>query len=658
MFNTLLIANRGEIACRIIKTAHRLGIKCIAIYSTADQDSLHVKMADKAYCVGAPEARASYLNIDAIISVAKKSGAEAIHPGYGFLSENPAFVEACQEAGIIFVGPTLKAMTAMASKQLAKQLLEEHAVPLTPGYHDDDQGDNRLQQEASKIGYPVLLKAANGGGGKGMRIVQNREDFQQSLDSARREAIASFGDDIMIIEKYISHPRHVEIQLMADNFGNVVHLFERDCSIQRRHQKIIEEAPAPNLSEALRSKLAKAAITVARAIEYRGAGTVEFLVDSDSSFYFMEMNTRLQVEHPVTEMITGIDLVEWQLRVAANETLPKTQEQIKAEGHAIECRIYAEDPHHQFLPSTGTIDFLNEPRECGIRIDTGIELHSEITRYYDPMIAKLIAYGSSRDEARQRLTQAINHYSIGGVKTNIPLLEAIIKNPNFKGCQLSTHFLNEHTLPLISPCIKWGVIMATCIDYLNLTSSNNTQLDLDTFGWQMHSKRHWKERYLVNQEKHEVIVTPINQDTFQLAYREETLILKARQIDSLLTVDDGTQTQHAHINQKTNQIELFTSSGRMTIQRTSSEHQAHKHTATESQLKSPMPSTIVAILKTKGEKINAGDPLIVLEAMKMEHMILAPGNGVLTEVFFEVGAQVNEGVELVSMSFITPEENS
>lgn len=658
MFNTLLIANRGEIACRIIKTARRLGIETIAIYSTADKNSLHVKMADTAYCIGAPEARASYLNIDAIISVAKKSGAEAIHPGYGFLSENPAFVAACQEAGIIFVGPTLQAMKAMASKQLAKQLLEEHSVPLTPGYHDDDQTDERLQQEASKIGFPILLKAANGGGGKGMRIVENQEDFQQSLDSARREAKASFGDDIMIIEKYITHPRHVEIQLMADNFGNVVHLFERDCSIQRRHQKIIEEAPAPNLSEALRNKLAKAAITVARAIDYRGAGTVEFLVDSDSSFYFMEMNTRLQVEHPVTEMITGIDLVEWQLRVAANETLPKTQEQIKAQGHAIECRIYAEDPHHQFLPSTGTIDFLNEPSGCGIRIDTGIELHSDITRYYDPMIAKLIAYGSSRDEARQRLAQAMNHYSMGGVKTNIPLLQAIIKDPDFKASHLSTHFLNEHTLPLTSPSIKWGLYMAACIDYLNLTSPTNTQLYLDTFGWQMHSKRHWTERYLVNQEKHELLITPINQDTFTLTYLDETLILKAKLIGSLLTIDDGTQTQHAHVNKKTNQIELFTSSGNMTIQRLSSEHQAHTPTAAESQLTSPMPATIVAILKTKGDKINAGDPLIVLEAMKMEHMILAPANGVLMDVFFEVGAQVNEGAELVSMSFLTTEENS
>lgn len=649
MFNTLLIANRGEIACRIIKTARRMGIESVAIYSTADRDSLHVAMADRAYCVGEPDARASYLNIEAIIAVAKQAGADAIHPGYGFLSENPKFAHACEDAGIVFVGPSVSAMEAMASKQLAKQLLSKTTVPLTPGYHGDDQSDLTLSQEAKKIGFPILLKAASGGGGKGMRTVEKIAEFHSALESARREATACFGDDIMIIEKYISHPRHVEIQLMADNFGQVVHLFERDCSIQRRHQKIIEEAPAPNLPDALRKQLAEAAVAVARAIDYRGAGTVEFLVNGTSEFYFMEMNTRLQVEHPVTEMITGLDLVEWQLRIAANEPLPCKQEQIQAHGHAIECRIYAEDPHHQFMPSTGIINFLKEPTGEGIRIDTGIRRDSQITMYYDPMVAKLIAYGASRDEAIQRLNQAIKQYWIGGIKTNLPLLLAIVEHQRFKTCDLSTHFLKEHPVQLATPSASCAVLMAASIDYLNLNPPDKTHLQADTFGWQMHLSSHWTVHYLIDGEQQSLLITPIDNHSFNVTSSTGTYSLHAKCTDSILTIDDGKQTKHVAFDIQKNCFTFFTNSGPIVVERFNWQSKSSHLDTANHQLTAPMPATIVAILKKKGDTIETGEPLIVLEAMKMEHTILAPNDGVVAEIFYGVGAQVTEGAELIAV---------
>ncbi len=648
MFNKLLIANRGEIACRIIKTARRMGIECIAIYSTADRDSLHTSLADSAYCVGEPEARSSYLNIDAIIAVAKLAGADAIHPGYGFLSENPAFARACAAADIVFIGPSVSAMEAMASKQLAKQLLAKTNVPLTPGYHDANQSDDVLLKAAMSIGFPVLLKAASGGGGKGMREVKSAAEFQSALAAAKREAKASFGDEIMIIEKYISQPRHVEIQLMADNFGDAVHLFERDCSIQRRHQKIIEEAPAPNLPDTLRQQLGKAAVEVAKAIEYRGAGTVEFLVDDAGKFYFMEMNTRLQVEHPVTEMITGLDLVEWQLRIAANEPLPCSQKEIKAHGHAVECRIYAEDPHHQFMPSTGMIDFLKEPTGEGIRIDTGIKLYSHITMYYDPMIAKLIAFGESRDEALQRLTQAIKHYWIGGVKTNLPLLQAIIEHPQFKACALSTHFLTEYPMTLPSPSKRWALLMAASFDYLSLNPPYKTHLQADTFAWQMHLKTSWTSHYLINGEQHTLNITPIDSHAFTVNYLDNTCTLQVKRLDSLISLDDGQRIRQGCIDVQGERLTLFTEEGSIQIERFNWQR-ANVLDALNHQLTAPMPATVVAVLKHQGDTIKIGEPIMVLEAMKMEHTILSPNDGILGQIFYNIGDQVNEGVELVEL---------
>ncbi len=653
MFNKILIANRGEIACRIIKTARSMGIHSVAIYSIVDQESLHVRLADSAYCVGDAPAKDSYLNIPNIIQVALESGAQAIHPGYGFLSENPHFAKACEEAGIIFIGPSISAMEAMASKQLAKQLLERTNVPLTPGYHGSEQSEERLLAEAKKIGFPVLIKAANGGGGKGMRAVHSETEFSESLAGAKRESMASFADDTMIIEKLVLNPRHVELQIMADNYGNVVHLFERDCSIQRRHQKIIEEAPAPELSPLMRQRLAEAACEVARSIHYRGAGTVEFLVDDTDHFYFMEMNTRLQVEHPVTEMITGLDLVAWQLHIAANSPLPLPQEQIKANGHAIECRIYAEDPYNGFIPSIGQIRFLKEPSSDGIRIDTGVTLSSQITKYYDPMIAKLIVWGHDRAEALQRLQQALSHYFIGGVKTNIPFLQAICKHPKFTQAQLSTDFLSKEAIHLTSSDKELALLMAVSFDYLETVNNINDPLFKAAFSWQSHALSSWILRYIDEGALREIIITPVDKHHFSVSLNDRNQSIYTDIIDGVLTIKTEQQSYKALVENTPQSLNLYTDQGQSIIERfqwnklSSQVSSAHK-----GQLTAPMPATIVAILKKIGDEVKAGERLIILEAMKMEHTIHAPSDGVLLDIFFEVGAQVNEGAELLSLSDI------
>ncbi|WP_454785907.1 acetyl/propionyl/methylcrotonyl-CoA carboxylase subunit alpha [Legionella sp. WA2024007413] len=650
MFNKILIANRGEIACRIIKTARSMGIQTVAIYSSVDKDSLHVRSADSAYFVGDAPAKDSYLNITNIIQIAKESGAQAIHPGYGFLSENPEFAKACREAGIIFIGPSIEAMEAMASKQLAKQLLERTKVPLTPGYHGSEQAEDKLLAEAKKIGFPVLIKAANGGGGKGMRAVHQESEFSAALAGAKRESMASFADDTMIIEKLVLHPRHVELQIMADNHGNVVHLFERDCSIQRRHQKIIEEAPAPNLSSTLRQKLAEAACEVARSIKYSGAGTVEFLVDGSEQFYFMEMNTRLQVEHPVTEMITGLDLVAWQLKIAANEPLPLSQDKIQAQGHAIECRIYAEDPHHDFIPSIGQIHFLQESSGDGIRIDTGVQISSQITMYYDPMIAKLIVWGTDRDEALSRLEQALSQYFIGGVKTNIPFLQAICQHPKFKQAELSTDFLSKEEIKLPIPNKETALLMAVGFDYLHNISSLQDPLLAETFSWQSQLTSHWIWRYKDRDELIEAFITPINKSQFKVQFKTYEHVIHAHLVGNKLHIETKKQYFHATIENKKESLTLYTNQGQITIERFNWETLGTQTTAHKGQLTAPMPATVVAILKNIGEKVKAGDRLIVLEAMKMEHTIHAPTDGILLDIFYTVGAQVNEGEELLALS--------
>lgn len=656
MFNRILIANRGEIACRIIKSLKNMGIHSIAIYSSIDKDSEHVRQADSAYCVGEAAATSSYLNIDAILQAAIASKADAIHPGYGFLSENPAFAQACAEANIVFIGPSIEAMEAMASKQLAKQLLEKTSVPLTPGYHGSDQSDQRLLEEAKSIGFPVLLKAANGGGGKGMRMVMEEEEFQPSLVSARREAKASFADDTMIIEKLLSNPRHVEIQIMADNYGHVVHLFERDCSIQRRHQKIIEEAPAPNLPAALRQNLAKAACEVASTINYRGAGTVEFLVHQDEQFYFMEMNTRLQVEHPVTEMITGIDLVAWQIRIAANEPLPCTQEEIKANGHAIECRIYAEDPAQNFMPSTGRIRFLQEPSGAGVRIDSAVKQGSEISMYYDPMIAKLIVWGCNRQQALKRLQQALSRYYIGGIKSNIPFLKGISQNERFIEAKLSTAFLTEESIELSAIDEKEAFAMAAAYDYLKAFHHVNDPLYQDSFGWHMNLPQQWFWTYSIGQRQDELAVTAIHPKRLKLTLAGQSVIYDIELENHRLFLNDGQQQRVAAIEDADDALSIYSEQGQVTVERYRWESIDAQAGQQKGQLTSPMPATIVAVLKNIGESVKAGERLIVLEAMKMEHTIHAPADGILTKLFYNVGSQVKEGAELLTLEETAPQE--
>lgn len=649
MFTKILIANRGEIACRVIRTARAMGIETVAVYSTIDANSLHVRMADSAYCIGEPPAKDSYLNIPAIITAARETGAQAIHPGYGFLSENPLFAQACADEGIVFIGPSINAINAMASKKVAKQLLETSNVPLTPGYHGDNQDDDHLLAQAVRIGFPVLLKAAAGGGGKGMRAVQNRDEFKQALAGARRESMASFADDNMIIEKLVQNPRHVEVQVMADNHGNVVHIFERDCSIQRRHQKIIEEAPAPDLSQSLRQALAEAACEVARSIEYRGAGTVEFLVDGEQHFYFMEMNTRLQVEHPVTEMITGLDLVEWQIKIAANQVLPCSQNEIIEHGHAIECRIYAEDPGQGFIPSIGQLHFLREPSGEGIRIDTGVTVNSIISQYYDPMIAKLIVWGENRQEALRRMQQALRHYAVGGVKSNISFLQSICNHPRFIDARLSTDFLSDETITLPTGNKQHALLMAIAFDYLTLKKQEDSLL-CACFGWQMHLDSHWYWRYWLDESLYECKITPVDKEKILIQWDDFNVCIQALMQERLI-IDTGLERFSAWTESQDELFTVYFPDSVTHIKRF--RWQQNQQAASQNQLTAPMPATVVALLKNTGDSVKKGDALLVLEAMKMEHTIHAPKDGILKEFFYQVGAQVNEGAELLMLEDCT-----
>lgn len=664
MFHKLLIANRGEIACRIIKTAKKLGITTVAIYSSADQNSLHVNLADEAYYVGEAKASESYLNIENIINIAKLTNTCAIHPGYGFLSESPSFAKRCLDENIIFVGPSIEALEAMGSKQFAKQLLEKTNVPLTPGYHGNNQTAEFLLQEAEKIGFPILLKAADGGGGKGMRIVTKADDFFANLASAKREAMASFASDTMIIEKLISAPRHIEVQIIADNHGTILHLFERDCSIQRRHQKIIEEAPA-TIEPEFRKNITNAAVEVARAINYRGAGTIEFLSDG-CNFYFMEMNTRLQVEHPVTEMITGLDLVELQLRIAANELLQIKQADIQINGHAIECRIYAEDPENNFMPSIGKIEYLQQILPPFTRIDSGITTNSEVSRFYDPMLAKVIAWGENREQARIRLLAALHNLHMVGVKNNLQFLTTVLQNHKFITNQISTNFLNEETLTISKPDLSLSACLAASIDYL-IQVNNKIQDPIlaDTHAFQMHLQANWHKKYIINNQLVHIKITPTDTNKLNLAvyieqdasetelatnYAKETsatVYLDTEKQQLIFAEKNSTTRQHFYID--SNKIIIFTKNGNIEIfaYKDQVEHLENNHSKND--LTAPMPGTIVAVLKNPKDQVKLGEALVIMEAMKMEHTILAPRDGTINSIFYNVGTQVQEGATLITM---------
>ncbi|SDC37880.1 3-methylcrotonoyl-CoA carboxylase, alpha subunit [Cupriavidus sp. YR651] len=670
MFNKILIANRGEIACRVAATCRRLGIRTVAVYSDADADARHVAFCDEAVHIGGPAARDSYLRADHIIEMARATGAQAIHPGYGFLSENEAFAEACAAAGLAFIGPPASAIHAMGSKSAAKQLMEKAAVPLVPGYHGEDQDPALLRREADRIGYPVLLKASAGGGGKGMRVVESGDGFEAALASVKREASASFGDDKVLVEKYLTRPRHIEIQVFADTHGNCVYLFERDCSVQRRHQKVLEEAPAPGMTEDRRRAMGEAAVAAAKAVGYVGAGTVEFIANQDGSFYFMEMNTRLQVEHPVTEMITGQDLVEWQLRVAAGEALPLTQDQLQISGHALEARIYAENPDKQFLPSTGTLRFLRTPPAvqfmrggdahgpAGVRIDAGVREGDTISPFYDPMIAKLIVWGRDRDEALARMAQALASYHVVGLSTNVAFLQRLVKSEAFRTADLDTGLIERNQAVLFPPQKSVGIesislavaaLVERDIRTRHIDAADRNSPWTHAGAWRLNGRDTRTLHFTCGGSKLEVV---LKDDT-----RRSTLIYADQAAPFAYTfnaddirVDLGTRRTHGQVHVEGDTFHVFTAGRHTVLEWQDPLSHAGESEGEGGKLTAPMPGKVIAVMVEPGSTVTRGTPLLVMEAMKMEHTISAPADGVVSEVLYGVGEQVAEGAQLLAFA--------
>ena len=664
MFRRLLIANRGEIACRIAATAKRMGLRVIAVHSEADAGARHVREADESVCIGPARAQASYLDIDALIDAAMRTGAEAVHPGYGFLSENAEFAERVAGAGLVFVGPPAEAIRAMGSKSAAKEIAAGANVPLVPGYHGADSLPERLAQAADEIGYPVLVKASAGGGGRGMRIVERAEDLADALAAAEREAAAAFGDGTLLLERYIARPRHVEVQVLADAHGTVLHLLDRDCSIQRRHQKVIEEAPAPGLPDSLRAEMGEAAVRLTRAIGYAGAGTVEFLIENDSAFHFIEMNTRLQVEHPVTEMVTGLDLVEWQFRIAAGEPLALAQGDISASGHAVEARLYAEDPARGFLPQTGRLAHLAFPEgRPGLRIDSGVETGDEITPFYDPMIAKVVAWGEDRERARLALAEALADTRIAGLNTNLFFLETLVRHPAFAEAALDTHFIETHGVAAVEPPAgdteamramaavavledRAGRLLARQeaapdrfspwgrSDAWRLNSAGRDRLDFDDNGEKVtYEVAHAGGGYLLDNGERAVPVGSV-----------------ARGADGSLTAEVDGRRRNGVVIADGGRLTVFLGGSRRDIFLEDPGAAADSAEVGGGRLTSPMPGTVVRVLVEAGQTVAKDTPLLVLEAMKMEHTIAAPADGTVEALPFAVGDRVEEGVELVAFA--------
>jgi len=623
MLKTLLIANRGEIACRVMRTAQRMGIRTVAVYSDADAQALHVQMADAAVRLGPPPPRESYLNIDAVLAAAKQTGADAIHPGYGFLSENAEFAEACARAGITFVGPPAGAIRAMGLKDRAKALMDKAGVPVVPGYLGDDQHTDHLTAEAAKIGYPVLIKAVAGGGGKGMRKVERAEDFAAALDGARREARSAFSDDKVLLEKYVSRPRHIEVQVFADSLGNAVYLFERDCSLQRRHQKVIEEAPAPGMSEAMRKSIGEAAVKAAKAVNYVGAGTIEFIADASEGLrpdriWFMEMNTRLQVEHPVTESITGADLVEWQLRVASGERLPKLQNELAIHGHAVEVRLYAEDPNTGFLPSIGKLERFTIPSDT-VRVDTGVRENDTVTPFYDPMIAKVIAHADSREAAAMKLADALVHTFVAGVKTNNAFLIRALRHKDFLSGEVDTGFIARHEHDLIPhtavPEDAYGMAAGT----LTRMATPNQHEPWDALDSFRNSGRAAQSFDFLVDGKRKCVTLP------GLPLRHNAGVVKLASGDVAVMEDGETWLVRPY-----DPFEAAEAAG-----------------STADRIATPMPGKIIQVLVKPGEAVKKGQPLAVLEAMKMEHTLVAPSDAEVSTVEVQTGDQVPDGTVVV-----------
>jgi 3-methylcrotonyl-CoA carboxylase alpha subunit len=661
MFDKILIANRGEIACRVARTARHMGIKTVAVYSEADANAMHVKACDEAYLIGPAAAADSYLRADKILEVAKQSGAQAVHPGYGFLSENAGFAKACKDSDITFIGPPESAIISMGSKSEAKIVMTEAGVPLVPGYHGDEQDAAHLKQESLNVGFPQLIKATAGGGGKGMRVVSSADEFDAALTSCRREAKASFGDDKVLIERYLTAPRHIELQVFADTHGNAVHLFERDCSIQRRHQKVIEEAPAPGMTEALRQEMGKAAIDSAKAINYVGAGTVEFLLDTDGSFYFMEMNTRLQVEHPVSEMISGQDLVEWQLLVASGQPLPLEQDELQINGHAFEARIYAEAPDRDFLPATGALSYLKTPEQnAHIRIDTGVKQGDEVSMYYDPMIAKLITWDKDRDSALRQMKSALREYQILGLSTNIEFLSRLFSAPDFAEGEFDTGFIEKNSADLFPAQSETPdeLTALTCLYHL-LQSHEKTQADADeqdTFspwvtqlGWKM-NQTGFTTIHLSIDEADKHITAHYQGDKFLLDIDGKQYSISGEMLDeNRLSAEIEDRRLHASFMQKEQEINVLYDGKQWLFELHDPRLEGSDSESAGGGLVAPMPGSVVAVLVKVDDVVKAGDALLVVEAMKMEHTIVAPNDGTVTEIFFAVGDQVEDGDELLGL---------
>ena len=662
MFKKILIANRGEIACRVAATARRMAVRTVAVYSDADAHANHVRACDESVYLGGSAPKDSYLRWEKILEAAKATGAEAVHPGYGFLSENEEFARACAEAGLVFIGPPPSAIKAMGLKAESKQLMEKAGVPLVPGYHGHDQNPQLLQREADRIGYPVLIKASAGGGGKGMRAVDKAEDFAAALASCQREAINSFGDDAVLIEKYVQRPRHIEIQVFGDTHGNYVYLFERDCSVQRRHQKVLEEAPAPGMTEAMRKQMGEAAVAAARAVNYVGAGTVEFIVEQreggEMNFFFMEMNTRLQVEHPVTEAITGLDLVEWQLRVASGETLPAKQQELQIHGHAIEARICAENPDNNFLPATGTLRVYRKPQATAfqrsrVRIDDGVREGGEISPFYDSMIAKLIVHGTTREEALARLDAALAQVQIVGVSTNVQFLRGILATESFSKANLDTALIERERAVLFDREALGLPLAAAAAITRTLVTERPVGVP-DPFerrdGWRSHGE--YLRRFDFEFRGAEQIAL--------LTYkRDGSLWLEAGGAEGPLVVGQfpsgefevefagNRQTLDVHVDGAT--AHVFASKGATRITAIDRLAHAGDTQAEGGRLTAPMPGKVVSFAVKAGDKVSRGQPLAVMEAMKMEHTIAAPADGTVEELMFAPGEQVAEGDELLRM---------
>jgi 3-methylcrotonyl-CoA carboxylase alpha subunit len=662
MFSKILIANRGEIACRVAATARRMAVKTVAVYSDADAGAKHVASCDESVHIGGSAPKDSYLRWERIIEAAKATGAQAIHPGYGFLSENEEFAQACADAGLVFIGPPPSAIQAMGLKAESKQLMEKAGVPLVPGYHAAAQEPALLKKEADRIGYPVLIKASAGGGGKGMRAVEKAEDFEAALASCKREAINSFGDDAVLIEKYVQRPRHIEIQVFGDTQGNYVYLFERDCSVQRRHQKVLEEAPAPGMTEAMRKQMGEAAVAAARAVKYVGAGTVEFIVeqraDGSMNFFFMEMNTRLQVEHPVTEAITGLDLVEWQLRVAFGEPLPLRQDELRINGHAIEARICAENPDNNFLPATGTLHVYRKPASTSFersttRVDDGVREGDAISPFYDSMIAKLIVHGATREDALARLDEALAQTHIAGLNTNVQFLRYVVRSPSFAKANLDTALIPREQAVLFNQ-EPVGLPAAAAATIAQVILAEKAQAGADPFsrrdGWRSHGVVQRRFEYTFRDEAAKAELTYLHDGALQLSAGGASGTLSFSQQGEALDVQFAGKRMKATVYRLGETSHVFTPQGATQITVVDPLLHAGETHSEGGRLTAPMPGKVVSFAVKAGDKVSKGQALAVMEAMKMEHTIAAPADGVVSEVLYAPGDQVAEGAELLKLA--------